>query len=421
MIDHKWDVVGITKEPTCKEKGIRQEKCITCGQTRDIELELNPTNHVHLANPEVIQEATCVSDGIVRRTCKDCGATVTEKTPALGHDWSEPTYEWTADYSSVTATRACKRDHNHDVKETVRTTAQVTKQPTATTMGETTYTATFKNGAFTTQTRTVANIDKVDESWGTPTYTWSSDNKTVTAKRVRNADSSIVETETVETKAEERKKVSCEEDGETVYTAEFKNAAFSKQTKSVTVPKTGHKWETVSAASTEPEMILNEYDECIGWKPGKKQVECANCQQKKYEDVKASLVITYMEGYIYDDNLVCDLKHLLVDYSYEVNDATTLRDILWDADMAAPIDLRASSYNSQTYGWWKNHDSDLFGSLFPYFPEGTWSLSASDGWLDKPIKDYTGTSLTITATFYPKDTAVFPSSVTANVTITNFP
>ncbi|MBP3815319.1 MAG: sortase B protein-sorting domain-containing protein [Firmicutes bacterium] len=73
---------------------------------------------------------------------------------ALDHDWDEPTYEWAADNSSVTAKRICKNDASHVETETVETTSKVTKDATETEEGETTYTATFNNPAFTEQTKT---------------------------------------------------------------------------------------------------------------------------------------------------------------------------------------------------------------------------------------------------------------------------
>ena len=76
-----------------------------------------------------------------------------------GHDWGEPGYEWSDDLSRVTATRVCKRNSKHTETETVETTSKVTKPAGCTTPGETTYTASFKNEAFQTQSKTVENID----------------------------------------------------------------------------------------------------------------------------------------------------------------------------------------------------------------------------------------------------------------------
>ena len=91
------------------------------------------------------------------------------------------------------------RDENHRETETVETTSEVTKEPTFEDMGETTYTAIFENAAFVVQTRTVANIEKLDYDWDAATYTWADDFSSVTATRVSKADPNIKETETVAT------------------------------------------------------------------------------------------------------------------------------------------------------------------------------------------------------------------------------
>ena len=85
---------------------------------------------------------------------------------ALGHDWGEPTYDWSNDNSHATAARVCKRDSHHIDAEPVSTTSEVTKQPTCEEKGETTYSATFTNEVFENQTKTVADIDALGHKYG---------------------------------------------------------------------------------------------------------------------------------------------------------------------------------------------------------------------------------------------------------------
>ena len=80
--------------------------------------------------------------------------------PALGHNWTI-SYEWSESNDQVIATAVCGNDANHTVTETVNTTSAVTLEPTATTRGETTYTATFTNELFEVQTKTVDDIDPI--------------------------------------------------------------------------------------------------------------------------------------------------------------------------------------------------------------------------------------------------------------------
>ena len=80
-----------------------------------------------------------------------------------------------------------------------------------------------------------------EHDWGEPTYTWRADNVTVTARRVCRGDDSHAETETVNTTSAVTA-ATCTAAGKTTYTATFTNPAFTKQTKEVAIPATGHNW-----------------------------------------------------------------------------------------------------------------------------------------------------------------------------------
>ena len=64
--------------------------------------------------------------------------------PATGHEWGEPSFEWSADYSECTVRIVCTIDESHIYEETVKSTADVTKAPTTEEWGETVYTAVFE-------------------------------------------------------------------------------------------------------------------------------------------------------------------------------------------------------------------------------------------------------------------------------------
>ncbi|MBQ6065886.1 MAG: InlB B-repeat-containing protein, partial [Clostridia bacterium] len=87
--------------------------------------------------------------------------------PALQHDWNAPVYEWSENYSELTALRVCKNDEDHVDYEIVEVSSEVTKEPTCTEKGETTYTsASFENEAFEAQSITVADISARGHSYG---------------------------------------------------------------------------------------------------------------------------------------------------------------------------------------------------------------------------------------------------------------
>ncbi len=140
-------------------------------------------DHVHdyttLTNyPEVA--ATCENEGHIRYLiCPTCGLWfyyipwgsnytleyIPDQDPsfvvteALGHDYGDPVYEWSADYGSVTATSVCSRDEDHVLTETAFASAVVTREPGPFTRGEHTYTAVFTNPFFTTQTFVLDDIE----------------------------------------------------------------------------------------------------------------------------------------------------------------------------------------------------------------------------------------------------------------------
>ena len=90
-----------------------------------------------------------------------------------GHAWGAPTYVWSDDNSTCTATRICSKDASHVETETVAVTAEITKPATCTEKGETTYTATFENEAFTVQPKVLEDVD-IDmdaHDWGEGTVT----------------------------------------------------------------------------------------------------------------------------------------------------------------------------------------------------------------------------------------------------------
>lgn len=229
-----------------------------------------------------VTRAECKHTGMVAteakaRTCKDAGNTAYWYCPecgryysdskgetemakdswvleALGHEYGEPIYTWSDDGKTCTAKATCTREgckddtEGHTVTETVQSTGKETKAATCEEKGITTYTATFENESFETQTKEVADIDAKGHRYGITTYEWSEDGKTCTATSVCSNDSThkITETATYEPdkadsqiKATVKEAATTEKMGTTTYTATFKNAEmFKVQTKDVVdIPK----------------------------------------------------------------------------------------------------------------------------------------------------------------------------------------
>ncbi len=110
---------------------------------------------------EATTETSCTEKGKVIYTATFQHKCFTAQTRSddldpLGHDWGEPEYSWAkqGDDWYCTAKRVCKRDASHVEEETVKASYQVTTPATVLKEGVGTYTATFENTAFETQTRT---------------------------------------------------------------------------------------------------------------------------------------------------------------------------------------------------------------------------------------------------------------------------
>ena len=166
-------------------------------------------------------DATCTDP----KTCQVCKLTDGEK---LGHNYTAPTYVWSDDFKSCTATKVCQNDKSHVVTQTVDSTVQ-TSSATCTSAGVVTYTATFTVNGFAKQTKTVT-VAMLPHTYGATDYAWSSDYSSCTAVKYctgTNCYSNISETVTAKVTTVES---TCTAAGSVTYTADFKNSNFEDQT-----------------------------------------------------------------------------------------------------------------------------------------------------------------------------------------------
>ena len=166
--EENYDTASRSKYPTCTEEGWLAFKCTECGdfyKTEPYKMredgkhgEKTGVDPDHPDEPFAIEvDPTCDEDGTRYQVwfCSVCGEMIdlsVEHIDALGHDWAEPIYEWAEDNSLVAASVTCKRCGEVQ-SETVPTTYEITKEPTANEPGEMTYTADFNSDRFTVQER----------------------------------------------------------------------------------------------------------------------------------------------------------------------------------------------------------------------------------------------------------------------------
>ena len=219
-------------------------------------------------------EATCLDAAVFLRTLTvvygentytDSAELVSVSGP-LGHDWGTPTYEWADDCSTVKATRTCKRVESHVETETVKTSKEVTKPASCEEIGETTYTAVFENTAFTTQTKTVADINPTGHDYAFTEWTWDGF-KSATATFTCSKDAShavTVNTVPVETSRTEPTDTAT---GKIVYTATviFEGNTYTAQKEDI-IPAKGHRygdptWTWTGVESAKAVFVCDEGDD----------------------------------------------------------------------------------------------------------------------------------------------------------------
>ena len=193
--------------------------------------------------------ATCTAKGTTTYTAtfSDANGFVTQTKDVqdidmIPHAYGDTTYTWSDDGKSCTAEKVCSVCSDK-VTENAVITSSVKIAATCTTKGTKTYTATFSaaNG-FVTQTKDVQDIPMIPHSYGEPTYTWSDDNTSCTAKKECSVCKDEV-TETVDTTSSVTTPATCTTKGTKTYTATFSAAnGFVTQTKNVDIAATGHDW-----------------------------------------------------------------------------------------------------------------------------------------------------------------------------------
>ena len=199
---------------------------------------------------EITKQANCAEQGETTYTATFTNTAFATQTETVvnvatndNHDYGTPIYEWNADYTQCTATRVCSRNSEHKEAENGVIASEITKQANCAEQGETTYTATFTNTAFATQTETAVNVETNDNhDYGAPIYEWNADYTQCTATRVciRNSEHKETENATVvsETTGD------CGTGITHTYTATFTNTVFEQQVKTVTDTSAEHTYET---------------------------------------------------------------------------------------------------------------------------------------------------------------------------------
>ena len=217
----------------------------------------NDETHVEVLDAEVTSNRktapTCTEKGVTVYTAKvtfegkDYTATL-ELTdiPAAGHAYGEPTFQWSADGKTCTATFTCGNDASHVEVLNAQVTSAVKTAPTCTEKGVTAYTAkvTFQDQDYT-NTLELTDIPAIGHAYGEPAFQWSADGKTCTVTFTCGNDETHVEVLDAEVTSNRKTAPTCTEKGVTVYTAKvtFEGKDYTATLELTDIPAAGHHYE----------------------------------------------------------------------------------------------------------------------------------------------------------------------------------
>lgn len=282
-IHHDWDNNNATFTWTKTEDG----KSFTATATRKC---LNDEKHTEtvdavISEPVIDPDATCETPGTATFTATATFSdkttaigTKTEPVSALGHDYGTAVIEWSADHTSVTATKTCSRDGDHKLVATANATVEITA--TCENAGEKIYTAELSFNDGSKQTAVYReDVGALGHDWDEPTFNWTADkdSATLTATFVCNTDKSHTKTVTVDADKINRTEeaATCEADGKVTYTVEgftFEGKAYDVPAKEVKLDKLGHAYGEYTIADAD-RPTKNEDGT---WTNGTLRAVCAN-------------------------------------------------------------------------------------------------------------------------------------------------
>ncbi len=224
----------------------------------------NDEKHVETVDAKVTEKsdgATCTEAGKITYTAtvtfegKEYTDTKKEEVAALGHNYGEPTWNWSkGDDGSYTAIATFTCDRCKDVQKVVATVGDpVETKATCEADGKTVYTAkvTF-NGKDYTNTKEEA-IKAIGHKYGEPTWNWAKgENNTYTATATFTCANDEKHVKTVDAKVTEKPEdATCTEAGKITYTAkatfEGKDYTDSKEEE---VGALGHNYQTTTTKAT---------------------------------------------------------------------------------------------------------------------------------------------------------------------------
>ncbi|MBR1939080.1 MAG: DUF1566 domain-containing protein [Spirochaetales bacterium] len=204
-------------------------------------------------------DATITTDSKTEPTCTEAGSatytatvsfngntytdTVEMNIPVLGHEYGDPVWTWSEDYSSVTATFTCGRVKTHSEVVTTEASNETVKTPTCTEAGTIKYTANVKLDEKTYTDIKTVDVSALGHKYGDPVWTWSEDYSSATASFTCSNDNDHVENIKAAITTDSKIEPTCTETGSATYTATVSfNGNTYTDTAEMNIPVLGHEY-----------------------------------------------------------------------------------------------------------------------------------------------------------------------------------
>ena len=358
MLGHTHTLTIVeAKAATCTEAGnIEYWTCSGCGklfsdaeggaEIQESDIVLPPKGHSAKETWDdgaITVKPTCSKPGVKQLVlrCALCGeplASRAEIIPALGHNWGEPEYTWSDDFSVVIAERICRRDNTHIEQEICDEIEIYELIPAACEEdGELLYLAEFENDAF--DDWATEKTEPVGHEWGEWITTKEATNDEAGEwQRTCKNDPTHVETVTIPKLNHvhglakvEAKAPTCTEEGNKEYwvcdqgeepcggvftDAEGKNELDIDKYGTLILPAAGHSWKHIYTIWTDDLNSATFYFVCENDKKHTRELLVeASEEPPMTEDGKIIHVATaYLDGQAY--KAVAEEEILHASYSY---------------------------------------------------------------------------------------------------------
>ena len=291
--NHTWNSGSITKQPTCKETGVKTFTCTTCNATKAESIaktndhkygswtKVNDTTHKHTCSVcskeetashtwnsgTITKQPSCKETGVKTYTCTACNATKTESI-AKTNDHTYGNWTKVNDTSHKHTCSVCSKEEtaNHTWNS-----GSITKQPSCKETGVKTYTCTGCNG---TKTETIAKT--TDHKYGS----WTKVNDT-THKHTCSVCSKEETSNHAWNSGVVTKKATCKETGIKTYTCTACNATKTEPIAKLTTHTYDHACDTDCNVCGITRTTTHNYK--TSWSKDKTNHwhECSVCKEKK--------------------------------------------------------------------------------------------------------------------------------------------